>query len=188
MITRRSLVALLALSITLPALASAQGPERYSAVAINMSNIAPGTSTRVDFVIERWSSDAEEAGLVEAFKKGPDELLRALQGVKPRVGYIQVPGQTGWDIRYADKVKGEDGGWQIVVLTDRPIGFREAASRARTMDYPFTLVEFHVNDDGVGEGRASVYTKITWDEKTRTLHLENFSSEPVRLTEVRKVQ
>ena len=188
MITRRSLVAALALSITLPALASAQMPERYRAIAINMSNIAPGTNTTVDFVIERWSSDAEEDRLVEAFQKGPEALLKALQAVKPRVGYIQVTGQTGWDIRYADKTKGEDGGWRIVVLTDRPIGFREAASRSRTMDYPFTLVEFHVNDDGIGEGRASVYTKITWDEKTRTLHLENFSSEPVRLTEVRKVE
>jgi len=187
MIMTRSLVAALALSITLPVLASAQ-TERYRAFAVNMSNIAPGTTTVVDIAIERWSNDAEEAGLVEAFMKGPDALLTALQGVRPRVGFIQVRGQTGWDIRYADKVKGEDGGWRIVVLTDRPIGFREAAGRARTMDYPFTLIEMHLNDDGVGEGRASVYTKITWDEKTRTLHLENFASEPVRLTEVRKVE
>jgi len=176
------------LSVALPAVASAQLPERYRAFAVNLSTQDLGSPTMVDLVIERWSTDAEEARLVEAFQKSSDALLTALQAVEPRAGFIRLPGETGWDIRYANKAKGEDGGWQIVILTDRRIGFREAADRPRTIDYPFTLVEIHVNDDGVGEGRASVYTKIRWDAETRTLELENYGSEPVRLQQLKKVQ
>ena len=121
-------------------------------------------------------------------EKGQDELLKTIQNIRPRVGSIALPGETGWRLRYANKVRGEDGGWQIVLLTDRKIEFREAAERPRSINYPFTLIEMHVDDEGSGEGRASVATKITWDEKTRTLELENYTSDPVRLMQVKRVE
>jgi len=188
MLRIRFLVAALALALVLPILGQAQGQERYRAFAVNMSNIGTGGSTTVDIVIDRWSTDSEKARLFEALQKSPDALLTALQGVRPRVGFIQVPGRTSWDLRYASKVKGEDGGWRIVVATDRPIGFREATNRPRTIDYPFTLIEMHLNGDGQGEGKASIFTKITWEEATRTLELENYASEPVRLQTIQKVK
>jgi len=98
-----------------------QGKEHYRALAVNMSNIEFGGPTTVDIVIERWSTDAEEMRLVEAFQKGQDELLKAIQGIRPRVGYVALPGETGWNLGYANKAPLEDGGWQIVILTDRPI-------------------------------------------------------------------
>jgi hypothetical protein len=153
-----------------------------------MSNVELGSPTMVDIVIERWSTDAEEMRIVEAFQKGQDELLKTIQKIKPRVGYVALPGETGWDLRCANKAPPEDGGWQIVILTDRPIGFREASERPRSFDYPFSLIEMHVNDEGSGEGRASVATKITWDAKTRTLELENFTSDPVHLPNVKRVE
>lgn len=33
----------------------------------------------------------------------------------------------------------EDGGRDVVIATDRPIGFWEATARPRTIDYPFTV-------------------------------------------------
>jgi len=170
------------------ATAFSQGREHYQALAVNMSNVDLGAPTTVDIVIERWSTEAEEARIVEAFQKGQDELLRTIQKIRPRVGYVALPGQTGWDLGYAHKAPLEDGGWQIVILTDRPIGFREASERPRSFHYPFTLIEMHVNDEGSGEGRASIATKITWDAKTRTLELENYTSDPVRLPSVKRVE
>jgi hypothetical protein len=67
------------------------------------------------------------------------------------------------------------------------MGFRELAEQPRSVDYPFTLIEMHVDDDGFGEGRASVATKITWDAENRTLELENYTSDPVRLQNVKRV-
>ena len=56
---------------------------------------------------------------------------------------------------------GEDGGRRIVLVTDRPISFWEAANQPRSIDYPFTLIELRLNRDGEGEGKMSIATKIT---------------------------
>jgi len=61
----------------------------------------------------------------------------------------------------------------------------EARNQPRTMDYPFTLIEIHLDKDGKGEGKASVATKISFDKDKNQLELENYSSEPVRLNNVK---
>ncbi len=53
------------------------------------------------------------------------------------------------------------------------------------MDYPFTLVEIHMTKDDTGTGKLSLATKITRNDKDKTIEIENWSSEPVRLTNVR---
>ena len=42
-------------------------------------------------------------------------------------------------------------------------------------------MEIRVNKDGKGEGKMAVATKINFDKQTRTMELENYASEPVRL-------
>jgi hypothetical protein len=163
---------------------SNQPAERFEAFAVNMSGVGPGTAGRVELVIDRWSTKAEGDRLRQVFlEKGPDKLLDALQDGK-RVGYIRTPTSLGWDVQFAAQVPEEDGGRRIIVLTDRPVGFREAANMGRTMDYPFTVVEIRLDKNGVGEGKASVATKITLNKKTNTIELENYGQQPVMLTKV----
>lgn len=136
-------------------------------------------------MIDRWSTDAERQQLISAFvEKGPDALLRALQKTK-RVGYIRLPNTLGYDLHFARKHPGKDGGEQIIIMTDRRIGFWEARDQPRTIDYPFTLMDIRVNTKGEGEGKLSVATKITYNKETNTVELENYASEPVRLQNVR---
>jgi hypothetical protein len=52
------------------------------------------------------------------------------------------------------------------------------------VDYPFTLIEIHLDKDGKGQGKMAYATKITFDKKKNSVELENYSSEPVRLNEV----
>jgi len=111
-------------------------------------------------------------------------LLSALQRIK-RVGYMRLPNTLGYDLHYARKHPGEDGGEQIIILTDRRVGFWEARDQPRTMDYPFTLIDVRVNAKGEGEGKLSVATKIAYNNKKNTVELENYASEPVRLQNVR---
>jgi hypothetical protein len=87
----------------------------------------------------------------------------------------------GHDIRYAWQTPLPEGGRRIVIVTDRYIGFAEARNQPRSIDYPFTLIEIHVDKDGKGEGKFAVATKISFDKKKNTIELENYSSEPVRL-------
>ena len=160
-------------------------PLRLTAFAVNMSNIGTGGSGTIDMTVNRWSSDAERDKLLSTFlEHGPAKLLDAVQDAKP-VGRINVPGQLGWDLRYARYHPLPEGGGQLILLTDREVGFREARNQPRTIDYPFTLIEIRLKADGTGEGKASVATKITYNKKTKALELENYSSEPVRLTTVK---
>jgi hypothetical protein len=65
------------------------------------------------------------------------------------------------------------------------MSFFELRDQPRTVDYPFTLIEIHLNRDGEGEGRMAYATKISFDKKKNAVELENYSSEPVRLTTVK---
>src|SRR5262245_48645044 len=182
-----SAAAAAAVALALGAPASAQQQERFTAFAVNLSNIGPGTTANVDIMIDRWSSETERERLIKAFTdKGQDALLKELQKIKPPVGRINIPGQIGWDLQYAREVKAEDGGRRILVATDRRISFREVNSRSRSLDYPFTLVELQLDKNDEGEGRASVATKIKWNKEKNVLELENYSTQPVMLKQIRK--
>jgi hypothetical protein len=161
--------------------------ERYVALAVNLGG-SPGRTGAgtVEITIDNWSTDAQRDQLMKTLiEKGPEKLLDTLQKM-PRVGSIRTPNSIGYDLHYARKNPLEDGGDQIVLATDRYIGFWEAANRPRTVDYPFTLIEMRVGKDGFGEGKMSLFTKVTYDKKKNQIVLEDYGSQPVLLTQVRR--
>lgn len=184
----RLLVPLVASGVLIAATAVAQLPSvplRITSWAVNMSNIGTGANAIVDITIDRWSTEEERKGLLTTFfEKGPDKLLDAVQDTRP-VGRIRLPNTLGYDLRFARHMPLEEGGERYIIMTDRRIGFAEARNQPRTIDYPFTLIEIRVGKDGKGEGKMSVATKITYNKKHNTVELENYSSEPVRLTNVK---
>jgi hypothetical protein len=180
--------ALAALLVASPPASSQNVKESFRGNAINMNGLTR-TST-VDFTIERWSTDAEREQLLSILKQEKNEfqanqrLLAALQKM-PKVGSIHTTQTLAWDLHYAFQSPLEEGGRRIVLGTDRPIGFREAGSSARTMDYPFTVIEMHLDRDDEGEGRILAGTKILVD-KNNSLVLENYSTQPIRFNQIRK--
>ena len=163
-------------------------PEKFTAFAVDISNTAPrGSATTVDLQVNRWSTDAERDQLLQVFRdKGQEGLLSALQKL-PVVGAIRTPGSLNYNIHFARQRPGADGGRELFLMTDRYIGAWEAMHRPRTIDYPFTLIQLQLDKDGRGIGKASIATQITKDPDG-TIVLENFSSQPVRLNEVRPVK
>jgi len=163
------------------------GPERFTANGINMSNIggAGGRTAVVQVSIDRWSTEQERQTLIKAFQeRGPAGLLEALQKTEP-TGRIRTGNTLGWDLHYAVQAPAKDGGRHILIATDRVVGFGEVSRGARTMDYPFTLIELHLDKDGKGQGKIALATKIARSKDGQRLELENYSSEPVRLQNVR---
>lgn len=161
-------------------------PLRFSAFAVNMQGGRAGT---VDIAIERWSTDQERETLIEFVKTakegepGQSKLLRALQDIKPRCGFIRTPNSMGWDIKYARENKLADGTRQVVIVTDKPVSFLAAAAQARTMDYPFSLVEMRFPPgSNKGEGKLLAQTSIS--VKNGQLELEIYGQEPTRLTTI----
>jgi hypothetical protein len=130
-------------------------PEEFTAVAIVNNNLASGAGT---------------------------VLMDELSDMKP-VGTIRTPDSLAYDLRYAHQRPGEDGGRQIVLATDRPIGFWEAAHQPRTIQYPFTVIQMQIGADGHGKGTLSYATKIT--AHGNTIELENFATQPVMLTDIK---
>jgi hypothetical protein len=166
------------------ALAQTTGqPERFTATAMSTTGEVRGGAQTVQITVNRWSPDAERQRLVMALlDQGPKELLKQLQKIKP-VGSIRTPDSIGYELRYAHQDAAPDGGEQIVIATDRPIGFWEATNRPRTFDYPFTVIQMHIGSDGMGTGTMSYATKIV--AKGNTIELENFASQPIMLNNIR---
>jgi hypothetical protein len=157
-------------------------PERYRASAINSNN---GQAGNIDITVTRWSTDKQRDALMSVVRqKGPEKLLDALQDM-PAVGHFGAPGNLSWDIHFARKMALPDGGDRVVLITDRRIGFWEAANQPRLIDYPFTVIELHLRD-GEGEGKMSIATKVIYDQKENMISLENYQTSPVQLTNIKR--
>jgi hypothetical protein len=170
-----------------PAGPTAKDPLRFRAVLQTQAQDA-GLQGVVEIAIERWSTDTERQSLVSQLAGttlktgGQDKLLRALQNIKPRAGFMRTPNSLGWEIQYArDNVQG-DGTRQIVIATDKPVSFAAAATGAESTDYPFTLIEMRMGKDNKGEGRMLARSAIT--TKNGRLELENYGNEPIKLSAI----
>jgi hypothetical protein len=169
-------------------------PLRLTSWAVSMGTVATGANAVIDIRVDKWSTDDERQKLIATFiEKGQDGLLSALQKV-PVKGRISIPARQGpdptqtrlgWNLRFAMQSPGEDGGMRLLIATDRYMSFEEVRNRPRTYDYPFTFVDIRLNKDGEGEGKMAVATQLQFDKKKNTIVFENYSSEPVRLQQVK---
>jgi len=158
-------------------------PERFTASAININN---GQAGNIDITVNRWSTDSQRDQLMKTVEnKGPEKLLDTLQRL-PVMGHFGAPGNLSWDIHFARRIPLPDGGERVVLVTDRRIGFWEAANQPRSIDYPFTVIDLRLNADGEGEGKMSIATKVIFNKKDNMIELENFSTQPVQLTNGRR--
>lgn len=156
--------------------------EEFTAFAVNMGGAVK--SGVVEITIERWCTPEERMALIAAFKeKGQDGLLKALQDTK-KVGYIRTPGTMAWDLHYAYQFPTGDGGRNIVIATDRRIAGVEAWNSTRSMDYPFDLIQMHLDAKGKGEGKMSAATRISVSEDGKRIELENYGTAPVSLNSI----
>ena len=164
--------------------------EKFTGFAINL-NSGPSTAT-VDFSIDRWSPDADRDKLLTILReeknsyRANEKMLSVIQRM-PKVGYIRVNTRLAWDLRYARQSPLPEGGRRLVLATDRPVGFREAANQPRTMDYPFTIVEVQLDRNDKGVGKILAGTRLYID-KNKDLVLENYGQQPIRFNEIRRLK
>jgi hypothetical protein len=163
-------------------------PLRMTAFGINMTGAGARTTETIDITIERWSTEAERDKLLAILvEKGRESLVDAVRDVKPRAGFIRTTKSLGWDIGFARKQELASGGTRIIIVTDRPMSFREAANQPRSADYEFLLADIRINAEGKGQGKLAGAAKITYDKDARSIEIENYGIEPVRLNEVRVI-
>jgi hypothetical protein len=183
------IVTIAAAAATTGTLDAAKPIEHLTAFAVDMSNTANRTRAgTIDIVINRWSTDQERDQLLAALREGGnDGLLRALQKIKDSAGYIRTPSSIGYPLRFARETSMADGTRRIIIATDRYVSFLEATRQPRSVDYPFMLVDIRFGADGKGTGKLMPLAKVTMNED-HVVEIENYASEPVRLTEVRELK
>jgi len=187
-----TLVCILALG-SVPAFAKKEPIEKYQANALAMTGPSGSRSSTLSINIYEWSDDDDQEMVIDAIKEATDnkrayravpEALRKLG----KAGYMFLAGGQGWPIRYA-AVRKVNGKREIVLATDRPVTFSEVYSGSAVRDFDITLIvlEFE-GSSSTGEGIVSVGTEITWNDAEDQLEITNFSSQPVRLGDVRPVE
>lgn len=183
-----------------PSAAQEETRERFTArgVAMGTSNppILPrGRSATLDINITRWTTPEErEFLLTELVEGGQPALVKALRE-QEETGWIRVTGPTeaggqtrfpSERLRYAWQTVAEDGSRRIVLAVDRPISMYEAVHRPRWRDYDVTLLIMDVDAEGNGSGQLAIGVQLELQYATKTLTIETFGTEPVRLTSVSK--
>jgi len=161
-------------------------PLRFEAFAVQMQG---GMAGMVMITIERWTTDEERNALVGLLanttlrEQDQEKLVKALQDIKERAGFLNTPNSMGWDIKYAYQTQLPDGGRQVVVVTDKPVSFFAASRNTRTMDYAFTLIEMRF-PKGSDKGEGKLLGQTSLSVKDGKLQIEIYGQEPTRLTQI----
>jgi hypothetical protein len=177
---------LAALAVLAPPVAAQRPIASYSAQAISLDTPGDAVWGVVQIQITRWSTDAERDRLTTTLlENGEKELLSAVSKL-PAVGTAHTPGTVGIPLRYARRTPIGEGGEQILIITERPVGFEEFRDAWRTREYPFTVFQLQVTSNGQGEGRLLLATKILGDKATGDIGFQNWGTTAVRLQNLRR--
>jgi len=134
--------------------------------------------------VERWSTDEERDRFLGILRdNGQRALIDALQHA-PTIGYIRTANSLGYELKYAGSVELPDGSRQVVVATDRPVRFRESIGPRRSRFYDFSIAEMKFPPGSKGNGKFAPATAISIDPQTHALVIENYGTEPIRLSSI----
>jgi hypothetical protein len=192
---RLGLQLLLGLAVTAAGFASCPGasgsprdpapPEKSSYLGhlVDISRTMPRSSTRsVKIWIDRLTTDDEAAHLADlAHTRGVDALEEALG--EDTVGRVQVGERTSDPIAYARRFRNGDGE-HLLLISRRPIAFREFFRSARSVDYPFTVIELDLDAQGKGSGEVLTAARFRM-KKDGMIELENYDFVAARLLAVK---
>ena len=155
--------------------------EEFNATAIANDELGSGAG-RVQIRVTRWSTNAERDRLFGTLKtQGSRSLLKMLQE-NPSVGTIKTPDSLAYDLRYAHQVKAADGGRRIMIATDRPVGFWEEWTAARSADYPFVVIQMQLGPEGKGSGTLADAAKLR--AYANIVDIETFTVAPIMLKDI----
>jgi len=163
--------------------------EQYKANA--MIRTGGGGGSMVEISISRWSSDDERDEVRQAIREAGDlrerrHVAQVLRGQK-RTGHAFRAGRRGYPLRYARSFDMGDGERQILLATDRPVSFGEVYNQQQYGDFDCAVIVLKVDKDGNGEGLLSIGTEITWNEESSQPEVTNVTSQPIMLSNVRRV-
>ena len=184
------------IGISMPATAEAADlPMNFQANVMVTQSGTPGPrSSMIEIRVREWTTDEERDQVLTEIKEASAQstrnrnraVARALRGAST-VGSMNLQAQTSWPIRYSRMFQGTDGTVRLVLATDRPVSFTEALNQGSAVgDFDVTIVELTLDAEGNGEGVLSLGTEVRWNDNDEKLEVTNFSSQPIKLGNVRR--
>ena len=170
-----------------PAQAAGQDlPLRFAMNAQGLGRAISG-QTRLEITIDQLSTEDDRQALLGALiESGPGAVRDTLQGM-PVVGRARVGAELSYPLHYARAYQLDDGGWRVVIATDRDIEMWEAVYRTRSVDYDLVIAELHLDAEFKGDGVLAAGVMLGWNADTRTVLIEDYDTQPLRLKNVRPI-
>jgi len=158
-------------------------PAQYAATAVGQAGGAAGKTFGLTVYVEGLTSDGEVQELLGILKqKGQNGVVSAMEDVKDK-GRVAPTGNVGTGMRFVRIRPNKQGGFHIVLVTNRPITFGELYNSTRSRDYPFGIVVLELDKDGKGTGTFAPACKIRFNKKSE-LEIEHYGQKPFRLANV----
>jgi len=148
--------------------------------AVNPDNPAPA----------RGRGGARGGGGAGANAQTPEASLAAALKRASTVGILWTSENVGYSIKYAYRLPQQDGSERIILATDRRVGawsnLWQPGASITSSDYPFSIIELHVNSRGEGEGRGVMTGKVFIDPAAKTIALDAYATQPTILKSVKR--
>jgi hypothetical protein len=163
----------------------------------------------IEILIEHWSTDDDLENLRAALiARGA-----AFQRARPEAGVVLMPGVQNLgarvlsrrmlQIQFARQID-TPAGRQVVIATNQHLGFGEPPARTQVVlatdqhpdsgestgtapppDPEFTLLDIRFGPDGKGVGKLAPAAKVAYNSLKKIFEIENYTAQPVRLSEVK---
>lgn len=172
-------------SLTQSAVKSKKKREVYSATAVAIAGVAGGSVVQVTIGIDDYTTDEERLQLAQALIEGGSDALRKAMN-KMKKGRVSVVGRTGTKVNYI-RAWPTANGRRIIMATERPMTFFELRRGTRSRNYEFGFIELRLDEKGRGSGVLIAAAKIKFIEDQQKIEIEHYGIEPVRLTNVRRL-
>jgi hypothetical protein len=180
----RTAIALLAIALTHQPAAdlSAQSSETYTAKATPGNQTENADSITITFVINRYTTEAENTALRNTLKGGSAALRAALKS-SPELGSISS-GSKRAALKYAYK---RPNSQSITMLTDEPVAYLDPgnATNKPKEGYDLALAILDFSAPGFAIGELDPAVKVTMNP-AGSIITEDYGAAVVRLTSVTK--
>ena len=183
LLTTVALTSALFLSVS-PAGAKKKDRLRYHLTAQGQGHVglAAGRASRLILTISSWSTEEEIAKIREIIAgQNTKEIRKALAKAR-EVGRLQVPGQSGIDLIYAQRIE-EHGKTVVPWAADRPWGSVPNISTNTEVRFLIAFSVMELDAEGKGTGVISPAIQPALGDNGR-LKIEHSMADPIKLTNV----
>ncbi len=163
-------------------------PEVFRGLVVAMGSVGTGRNTSLNMTVTSWTSPTQRQVIMNALQQGTEGEASLFNLIvnSPDRGFLRVRTESGTTrIKYAWQSERPDGGRRITLVGDQLTSMR---FNRQLNEETYMVVMLDIDADGNGTGTAAVAATIGWNEETERIKVGIESTEPLRITSVRKVQ